>query len=202
LLVLAAVWIVAALVHELAHGLTAQALGGTFVWLDVWPGIQVWPHPGQRYEGDWGTSIAKTCYGLGPDWQEGGWQEGLVWLMGSGSNLVLAALALGGLWWLRPLGWLRPLLVAETLMVEDILLYVVLPEFFGLRHYVIYGGRRPEPVDGAAMLGCPWRVAAALIVALSALLIGGLVLYLRRYPARSRTAPYRSRGMCHPEVTR
>jgi len=184
---LVAVWIAASFVHELSHGLTAQALGGTFVWFDVWPGIQVWPHPGQRYEGDWGTSIAKTCYGLGPRWQEGGWQEGLVWLMGSGSNLILAALALGALWWLRPLGWLRRLLVAETLMVEDMLLYVVLPEFFGLRHYVVYGGRRPEPVDGAAMLGCPRWVAAALIVALSALLIGGLIQYLRRYSARSRS---------------
>ena len=64
-------------------------------------------------------------------------------------------------------------------MVEDILLYVVLPEFFGLRHYVVYGGRRPEPVDGAAMLGCPRWVASALIVALSALLIAGLILHLR-----------------------
>jgi hypothetical protein len=181
---LVGVWIVAALVHELAHGLTAQALGGHFAWLYLWPGIEVLPRPGRFYQDEWGTSIAKTAYGLGPDWQEGGWQEGLVWLMGSVSNLVLAALALGGLWRFRPSGWLRRLLVAETLMVEDIFLYVVFPEYLGLRHYVVYGGVRPEPVDGAAMLGCPRWAAATLIVIVSTLVIGGLVAYLRRHPVR------------------
>ena len=179
-LTLALVWIAASFVHELSHGLTAQALGGQFVWLSVWPGIQVWPNPGQPYEGEWGTSIAKTCYALGPGWEDGGWQEGLVWLMGSGANLILAALAASGLWLLRPAGWLRQLLVAWALMVEDILLYAIFPEWFGLPHYLVYGGRRPEPVDGAAMLGCPRWVAVLSIVLASALVVCALVVYLVR----------------------
>jgi hypothetical protein len=192
-LMLLGVWIVAALVHELAHGLTAQALGGHFAWLYIWPGIEVLPHPGRLYQGEWGTSIAKTAYGLGPGWQEGGWQEGLVWLMGSASNLILAALALGALWRLRPAGWTRRLLVAETLMVEDLFLYVVFPEFFGLRHYVVYGGVRPEPVDGAVMLGCPRWAASTLVLIASALLIGGLAAYLWRHREQATDRYHRAR---------
>jgi hypothetical protein len=178
LLTLGLTWIGAAFAHELGHGWTAEALGGSFVWFSVWPGIEVWPHPGRAYDGEWGMSIAKTCYALGPGWESGGWQEGLVWLMGSGTNLILAALALGGLWAFRPRGWLRHLLIAETMMVEDMLLYVIFPEFFGLPHYVVYGGRKPEPVDGAAMLGCPRVVCVLLVLLVSALLIWGLIRYL------------------------
>lgn len=175
---LALVWLVACFVHELGHGLTAAALGGRFLWVSVWPGFQVYPHPGQPYEGEWGTSIAKAAYALGQGW--GDWQNGLAMLMGSGTNLLLAGLALGALWLFRPKGWLRFLFIAWVLMLEDILLYVTLPEMFGLRHYVFFGGSKPEPVNGAELLGCPRFVFVTSTVLVSALLLWSLASYLRR----------------------
>lgn len=185
LVTLTLVWVVAACIHELAHGLTAEALGGKFLWFSLWPGVQVYPHPGQLYEGEWGTSIAKAAYGYSQGWED--WRNGLVLLMGSGSNLLLAALALGGLWLFRPRGWPRFLLIAGVLMVEDMLLYAILPELFGLRHYLVFGGVKPEPVDGAALLGCPRPLSVVSIVLVSALLLAGLVAYLRR--DRDRESP-------------
>ena len=181
LVTLLLVWIVSSVIHEVAHGLTVEIVGGKLLWISVWPGVQIYPQPGQPYEGEWGTSIAKTAYAITADWAD--WQDGLVLLMGSGVNLLLAALALGGLWLFRPRGWLRTLLISETLMIEDILLYVLLPELFGLRHYVIYGGSTPEPVNGAELLGCPRPVFVALIVAVSALMAWASIAYLRRHRA-------------------
>lgn len=178
LLTLALVWLVASCIHELGHGLTAEALGGKFLWFSLWPGIQVYPNPGQPYEGEWGTSIAKAAYAYSSGWED--WRNGLVLLMGSGSTLLLAVLALGGLWLFRPRGWPRILLVAGVLMVEDMLLYALLPELFGLRHYVIFGGVKPEPVDGAELLGFPRPPFVVSVVLVSALLLAGLVFYLRR----------------------
>lgn len=174
------VWLASSLVHELGHGLTAQLLGGKLVWLSAWPGVQVWPNPGQPYEGEWGTAIAKLAYTTGQDRGTDGWQDGLVWLMGSGTNLLLAALALGSLWLFRPQGWLCYLLIAQAMMFEDILLYAIFPELFGLPHYIIFGGSKPEPVNGAELLGCPRWVCVALIVLGSGLMVWGLIAYVLR----------------------
>jgi hypothetical protein len=57
LVTLALVWTASLALHEVCHGLTAQALGGQIVWLRVWPGVEVWPAPGQSSEGPWGTAI-------------------------------------------------------------------------------------------------------------------------------------------------
>lgn len=180
LLILALVWTASLILHELGHGLTAQALGGNFTWLRVWPGIEVWPSPGRPVEGDWGTAIMRLAYTTGPGWGPDSWQDGVVSLMGSGTNLLLAALALRCLWWFRPRGWLRLLLVAQALMFADLLLYCTLPEFLGLPHYLVFGGSSIEPVDGAEVLGCPRGVFIGLAVLLSALMTWALVAYLRR----------------------
>jgi hypothetical protein len=184
-LTLALVWTASLLLHELGHGLTAQALGGKVVRLRVWPGIEVWPSPGQPVEGEWGTAIARLAYTTGQGWAGEGWQDGVVSLMGSGTNLLLAALALGSLWLFRPRGWLRLLLIAQALMFADLLLYCTLPEFLGLPHYLVFGGSSTEPVDGAASLGCPRWAFILLAVLVSGLMIWGLVAYLKRNrPAR------------------
>jgi hypothetical protein len=180
------VWTVSSIIHEAAHGLTAQIVGGDCLWISVWPGVQLYPHPGQRYEGEWGTSIAKTAYAITEDWAD--WQDGLVLLMGSGVNLLLAALALGSLWLFRPGGWLRTLLIAESLMIEDILLYALLPELLGLRHYVFFGGSKPEPVNRAELLGCPRPVFVTLTALVSASMLWGLTAYLRRHREATPTA--------------
>jgi hypothetical protein len=174
------VWTASLVLHELGHGLTAQALGGDFAWLCVWPGIEVWPSPGKPVEGEWGTAIMRLAYTTGPGWGSDSWQDGVVSLMGSGTNLLLAAVALGSLWLFRPQGWLRLLLMAQALMFADLLLYCTLPEFLGLPHYLVFGGSSTEPVDGAEALGCPRAVFIALTVLLSALMTWALVAYLRR----------------------
>jgi hypothetical protein len=166
-------------VHEFGHGFTVEALGGDFVALYARPGFQIYPRPGLRYEGEWGTAFAKLVYSVDQDWDD--WREGLVGLMGCGTNLVLAALALGGLWAARPRGWLRHLLIAEALMFTDMLLYTVLPELFGLPNMVFVGGRTPEPVNGAELLGCPRPLFVVLVVIVSALMTWSLVRYALGY---------------------
>ena len=180
LLTLALVWAASLVLHELGHGLTAQALGGRILSLGVWPGVELWPAPGQPAEGPWGTAIARLAYATGPGWGEGSWQIGLVRLMGSVTNLLLATLALGSLWLFRPRGWLRLFLIAQALMFADLLLYCTLPEFWGLPHYLVFGGSHAEPLDGAELLGCPRWAFIALSLLLSALMAWGLVAYARR----------------------
>lgn len=141
-------------VHELGHGLTTLALGGEFHALYVWPGIEIWPDPGQRLTARRMSNIGLVHLDFPSEWVEDGWQEGLIGLMGSGSNLAAAALALLALRALRPTGWRFLLLTAESLMFLDILLYTFLP-LIGLRHFFLIGGSHPEPLESALMLGIP-----------------------------------------------
>ena len=67
--------------------------------------------------------------------------------------MLLAALALDGLWLFRPLGWLRLLLIAQALMFADLLLYCTPPEFLGLPHYLVFGGSSTEPTHLHASTG-------------------------------------------------
>lgn len=167
-------------VHELGHGLTAMALGGKFTALYTFPGIQVWPDFGQKYPGDWAGYIGMARYSYGSNWEPDGWQTGLVTLMGSGSNLLLAALALGFLWGFRPRGKLRFLLVAEAIMFVDLPLYTFLP-LVGLRHFFIIGGSSPEPLEGALQLGFPPGLFVGLVGGVSVLMGWGLIRHVRRY---------------------
>lgn len=173
--------------HELGHGITSRMLGGKFYGLYVFPGVQVWPNPGQRYDGEWGLNVGMADTDWGDDWGYGSWQDGTVLLMGSGSNLVLAALALGSLWLFRPSGWAASLLLAEALMYIDILLYATLPEWFGWPHWFFFGGRWPEPVDGAEMLGCPRGLFVILVLLVSGLMTWGVIAYVLRYQSRKRS---------------
>jgi hypothetical protein len=66
------------------------------------------------------------------------------------------------------------------MMFEDILLYAIFPELFGLPHYIIFGGSKPEPVNGAELLGCPRWVCVILIVMGSGLMAWGLMAYVLR----------------------
>lgn len=141
-------------VHEVGHGLTTVALGGKFHALYVWPGIEIWPNPGQRLTTRRMSNIGLARLDFPEKWREDGWQEGLIGIMGSGSNLIAAALALLALRMLRPTGWLFYLLAAESLMFLDILLYTFLP-LIGLRHFFFVGGFHPEPLVSARMIGIP-----------------------------------------------
>lgn len=173
------VWVASLLLHEIGHGLAAQALGGRVVWVRVRPGIELWPAFGQVSGGPWGTAIAVVGYTTGPGWDENSWQGGVVGLMGSGFNLLLAALALGGLWLFRPRGWLRLLLIAEALMFADLLLYCTLP-LFDLPHYLVFGGDFPEPLVSAEALGFSRWAFLVTVGLVSALMAWGLVAVVRR----------------------
>jgi hypothetical protein len=180
-LLLAAVALGGLFVHELGHGITAQALGGRFNALYVYPGIQVWPEPGQPYDKEWGTAVGMADTDPGQNWPR--WKHGLEWLMGSGANLVLAMMALLSLWVFRPKGWLSRLLVAESLLYVDILLYTILPEWFGLPHWFFFGGDFPEPLVGAEWMGVPRGPFITLVLVISALMTAGLIAYV--WPGRA-----------------
>lgn len=166
-------------VHELGHGFTAKLLGGGFHSLYVWPGVEIWPDFAQPYPGEWSGNIGMARLDFPDDWSA--WQPGLVYLMGSGSNMLAGALALVLLWVLHPAGLLRILLVAETIMFIDLPFYTFLP-LIGLRHYVIVGGETPEPLDGAIRMGIPAWAFLIIVGVSSILMVWGLASYLRRYP--------------------
>lgn len=183
--VVAAVSLVGLFIHELGHGITAEVLDGEFKGLYVFPGVQIWPNLGERYDGEWGAYVGRADTDPGKEWGER--KEGLVWLMGSGANLVLAMMALVSLWVFRPRGWLSQLLLAEALMYVDILLYTILPEWFGLRHWFFFGGRCPEPLDGAELMGFPRGMFVVLILVISAVMTVGVIAHVLRSRALERS---------------
>ena len=80
------------------------------------------------------------------------------------------------------------MLIAQSLMFLDMLTYVTLPAFLGLPHYLVLGGSKPEPVDNAALLGCPRWAFIAGVVLISAAMTWGLIAYLQstRKPSHYR----------------
>jgi hypothetical protein len=164
--------------HELGHGLTAVALGGKFDSLYFIPGIQIWPHFGQPFNGQWNHYIAATFFSYGANWGANSWQDGLVAFMGSGTNAILALVALIALLVFHPRNWLRYPLLAEALMFLDLTLYSSLP-LFGLRHFVLWGGYKPEPLLGAEQMGLPEWAFLTLVGLLSMLMLWGWIKALR-----------------------
>jgi hypothetical protein len=169
LLALLVAALVATPIHEAGHCVTVELLGGTCAGMYTWPGFELWPDFGQPAPGAWGMEIAYMVYEPGPGWEADDWQRGLVTLMGSGSNLLLASLALTYLSISKPKGILKILLGAEAFMFLDIVLYTFLP-LIGLRHLFLVGGDKPEPLQGALRLGIPQEAFLAAI-------FGVLILY-------------------------
>lgn len=168
-------FILATLVHELGHGLTALALGGEFNHLYIFPGVELWPELGKAYSGFWPGNVALTFFRGGTHWQE--WQVGLTLFMGSGSTLLLSFVAVFLLWWLEPRRILEKFLVTLSFGFLDMLLYIFLP-MIGLRHIVFIGGDKPEPLLGAMRMGFPPGFSLAVVLLASLLIFGVLVFYL------------------------
>jgi len=168
-------------VHELGHGIAAEVLGGQFNGLYIAPGVQIWPHLGEPYPNDWQGYIGLAEFTHGPDWERNGWEIGAVELMGSGSNLILAMLALVVLWLSRASRWIRLLLLAESLLFIDLLFYTFLPAI-GLRHWIVFGGDTAEPLLGAIKLGIQPSNFMLLVALVSLLMLWSIVLFLRQYP--------------------
>jgi hypothetical protein len=157
--------ILAVLLHEFGHGWTAELLGGEFLSVYVYPGIQVWPEFGVPFSGEWDGYAALMYYNQGPHWEPGGWQPGLVSLMGSGANLLFSFIALLALWAFQPRGLVKLILAAEGLMYMDIVLYTF-ATLAGGRHLLFIGGEEPEPLVGAMAMGIPRDVFLAAVGAI------------------------------------
>ncbi len=156
-------------IHEIGHGLAASAIGGRISALYVWPGVQVFPHPGQAFPGDWNNRLGAAEIGQPASWAKNGWQMGFVLLMGSGTNFLLGALALLGAWLLKPQGWLRCFLFSAIVLAVDLPCYSLFP-LFGLRHYIFIGGWYAEPLLGARQMGIPDGVFLFVTLAASVLM--------------------------------
>ena len=167
------------LLHEFGHCLTMERLDGTCEGIYLPPGIKVWPLAdfGAEYGYLWDGYAALTVYG--PDWaQLTDAEYGLTMLMGSGTPALLALFALLSLYILRPSGRMEKLLMLQALFFGDMLLYVILPEWFGLRHFFFVGGATPEPLDGAVLMGFERGGFIAGVLVFSALMSAGWIGYL------------------------
>ncbi len=132
--------------HELGHGFTAMVFGAEITYIEIMPGIQLYPEI-KRIE--WDGNVGSIGH-LSLDSE---WKSGLATLMGSGSTAIVAYLAIVALYALRPKGTLRfALFLVSLIFAIDIVAYSILPKF-GLQHWIIIGGTSPEPLIGALMLG-------------------------------------------------
>lgn len=140
------------LLHEFGHCIAMNQTRGKCEGVYVPPGVKVWPLEGfgDPYPGEWEAAMGRTRYEIVPPTPEA---IGFVMLMGSGSTALLSLLAMLSLWILEPRGWGRTILMVQSLCFGDLLFYTILPEFFGLRHFFLWGGNGPEPLEGAVSMG-------------------------------------------------
>jgi hypothetical protein len=155
-------------IHELGHGLIACLWGGTVTYFEIMPGMELYPelafHP-------WNGLIAQIRYTL-PDLTP--FQEGCIALMGSGTTLCAAGLALGVLLFSKARGGFRRVLIfIAALFPLDMIAYSTFPAL-GLRHWIIIGGRTAEPVHGAVAMGIP-VYAFYIGLGVSALVLYGIL---------------------------
>jgi hypothetical protein len=167
------------LVHEFGHCLTINAVGGICEGIYVIPGVKVCPLTafGEPYPGTWDNIVGRTSYAQSAPTVQA---SGLVSVMGSGSVAVLSLLALAGLYIFHPQGWVRFPLLAQSLMFLDLLFYVILPRWFGLRHLFFIGGDSPEPLNGAIKMGIHESTFIAAVLIYSAMMSAGCAGYIRQ----------------------
>lgn len=155
--------LVCKVVHESGHALTALALGGRIESVR----ISLPRSPG----------FFRIRYSLSGD----DWRRGLTDLMGTGATTILAYVLVLIAVKSRPALWIRlGILSVSFVCAWDMFLYATLP-LFGLRRFLILGGRHAEPLCGAELMGIPrWLFLCGLV--LSFLVFHGL-LYgaLRRH---------------------
>jgi hypothetical protein len=164
-------------VHELGHCYTINAVGGKCGGVYVTPGVRIWPLKefGQHYPNTWKNFIGLTIYDQAAPTDQA---SGFVALMGSGSVAALSLLALFVLNIFFPRGWVRFPLLAQSLMFFDLLLYTILPHWFGLPHFFFIGGTSPEPLEGAIKMGIPESMFIWGVLIFSGLMLAGCLGYL------------------------
>ena len=180
LLVFMVVAVLNLLLHEVGHCITMIAVGGGCEGMYVYSGIQIYPLSefGQEYGEGWPQEALGAAVSAGSAPSE--WAGGLISLMGSGTTAILSFLALIGLYLFRPRGGRRRLVVAQSLMFLDLLTYTILPHWFGLPHFFVIGGTRPEPLNGALQMGISETAFVAGVLIFSLVMTLGLVRYVRQ----------------------
>jgi len=137
--------------HEAGHGIAAVLMGGRITLLRVMPGIQLFPRLSLE---PWNGNVAAIGIAL-PEGTDTTRQYAFVALMGSGFTFLLGLAAGVLLLLFKPTGWLRTLFVIAALALPlDIITYSLFP-VLGLRHWIIFGGKKAEPLMGAVGLGIP-----------------------------------------------
>ena len=157
------------LIHEVGHGLWGTLAGGRLLYIQVAYviidpyGIRCSPHFQLGAAAVDGLTYGSSGYGLmllGGSMMTSiaAWVLGLVLLKINVSSRTQVALKVFSLWG-----------------ILDLPFYVVFPQM-GLGHWIVFGGRGPEPLTGARMMGVPDAVFY-LVVVLST--IGLVVLHFR-----------------------
>ncbi len=155
--------------HELGHLLAARWVGIESSMVYVWPGYQVFPQPATAYPGEWPKGeLAFVRFGAS-NHVPSSWQFGLVEVMGSGLNSMLAICATGIMCTRRLKGLWFYTCLCFALLSYDLLTYSVFPTVFNLRHFIFWGGDSAEPLMGLTDLGFNPSFALVIICMLVAL---------------------------------
>lgn len=172
------------LLHEFGHCLTLDIVGGRCGGVYVLPGVQVWPLSefGTAAEEPWDNYFGRTVYA---EPAPGPFEEGLVSLMGSGSVAIISTFALLALGIIKLKGWPGVILLIQSLFFLDIVTYTILPHFFGLRHFFLWGGTTPEPLDGAILMEIPEDYFILGVVAFGVFMLIGWIENFFRLTSQS-----------------
>jgi hypothetical protein len=135
------------IVHECGHALTAVVLGGRIESVRI--SLPLPSRPG----------FFRIRYSL----PSSDWRNGLTELMGTGATALLACVLVVIAMRYPFSSWPSWVLLPVSLVCAwDMFLYATLP-LFGLRRFLVLGGRHAEPVYGAEMMGIPrWVFLSAL----------------------------------------
>jgi len=184
-LIVAAVLLSSAVLHEAGHILAGRAIGMRLDEVAVMPGIRLYPTVERVPWSGWVAHVAQSS-----DHPVSPLAKGFRSLMGSGTNTIISYIAMALLWWRRP-GGMRLFAMGVTVLVlaGDIVGYGVLPRL-GLRHAIFVGGKTTEPRLAAMRMGLPgWAFDVLLAIHCAVVLRVLYLRCLRARPASTQTGP-------------
>ncbi|WP_414827967.1 hypothetical protein [Alteromonas sp. H39] len=142
--------------HESGHALTAYVLGVENISIRIWPGFTLFSTFSDyeylmRLQSPM-TGVASTDLFFLPE-TFSQMDGGLCMLMGSGVTFIISLICL--FWYVvyRPSGKQQACCIAGMLLVYDAFTYVIFPTVFGVRHLIVIGGNKPEPLIALEYLG-------------------------------------------------
>lgn len=155
--------LIALIIHEFGHALTALILGGEITAMRFW-GISLYPK--LSYTGFSSGHIGYTNWTI-PTFTP--IKNAIILIMGSGTTLIASVISMALLYAFKPVSFfVKTILLFFSLLYLDIITYT-----FGLR---FSGGK--EPLDAAQMLGVSefaWKLSMVILFLIFSALI---ILYL------------------------